>query len=265
MERQVAESRSRYVCLHACNFKASPKLGGAQLHVGICAYLLTYLLTSGRASKYQQSDSDISPETLARETSEAADVQAELQIRADPGKLAEVESLARRILAGLGFSGAYMQRPVASLSGGWKMRTSLAAALLQQETDILVLDEPTNYLDLLGIMWLQRHLLALAESSSSSEPPMLILVSHDRDFVSLCSDLLIIRDKDLAYFHGDLRTYEASRAEKKAHLARMKAAREKQKQHIQQTIQRDMREGKAKDDQNKIRQAKSRQKKLDDR
>ncbi|KAI0599377.1 ABC transporter [Biscogniauxia sp. FL1348] len=212
-------------------------------------------------SRCQQSGADISPETLAQETSEAADMLAELQIQADPGKLARVESRARKILAGLGFSEASIQKPVASLSGGWKMRTSLAAALLQ-ETDILILDEPTNYLDLLGIMWLQQHLLALAEST---EPPTLILVSHDREFISLCSDLLIIRDKDLAYFHGDLPTYEASRAEKKAHLIKMKAAQEKQKEHIQQTIQRNMREGKAKDDQNKIRQAKSRQKKLEDR
>ncbi|KAI1499684.1 ABC transporter [Biscogniauxia marginata] len=212
-------------------------------------------------SRYQQKESEISPETLAKETNEAADMLAELQIRVDPAKLAEVESRARKILTGLGFSDAYMQRPISSLSGGWKMRTSLAAVLLQ-ETDILILDEPTNYLDLLGIMWLQRHLTRLAESA---EPPTLILVSHDRDFISLCSDLVIIRDRDLTYFHGDLPMYEASRAEKKAHLTKMKEAQEKQKEHVQQTIQRNMREGKAKDDLNKIRQAKSRQKKLDDR
>ncbi|KAI1657522.1 P-loop containing nucleoside triphosphate hydrolase protein [Daldinia decipiens] len=212
-------------------------------------------------SEYEQKDEDISPETVAKETSEAANMLADLQLQVEPSKLAETDSEAKKILTGLGFTESRMAQRVSSLSGGWKMRTALAAALLQ-DTDILILDEPTNFLDLLGIIWLQRHLTALAESS---DPPTLILVSHDRDFISLCTDLLIIKDKDLAYFHGDLPTYEASRAEKKAYLTKMKEAQDKQKEHIQQTIQRNMREGKAKDDQNKIRQAKSRQKKLDDR
>ncbi|XXG99023.1 hypothetical protein Hte_005357 [Hypoxylon texense] len=212
-------------------------------------------------SDYEQKDEDISPETLAKETNEAADMLAELQLQVEPSKLAEIESRAKKILTGLGFTETLISKPVSSLSGGWKMRTALAAALLQ-ETDILILDEPTNFLDLLGIIWLQRHLTAVAESA---DPPTLILVSHDRDFISLCTDLLIIKDKELTYFHGDLPMYESSRAEKRVYLTKMKEAQDKQKEHIQQTIQRNMREGKAKDDQNKIRQAKSRQKKLDDR
>ncbi|KAI1079471.1 P-loop containing nucleoside triphosphate hydrolase protein [Whalleya microplaca] len=212
-------------------------------------------------SQYEEKDEYISPEALARETSEAADMLADLQLQVEPSKLSEIESRAKKILAGLGFTDSYIQKSISSLSGGWKMRTALAAALLQ-ETDILILDEPTNFLDLLGIMWLQHHLTGLAESS---DPPTLILVSHDRDFISLCTDILILKDKDLTYFHGDLPTYEASRAEKKAYLTKMKDAQDKQREHMQQTIQRNMREGKAKDDLNKIRQAKSRQKKLDDR
>lgn len=198
--------------------------------------------------------------------------------------MAEVESQAKRLLAGLGFSETAILKPVSSLSGGWRMRTALASALIQ-ETDILILDEPTNFLDLLAILWLQRYLTTLGESA---DPPTLILVSHDRDFISLCTDLLIIRDKGIAYFHGDLPTYESTQAEKKIHLTKVKEAQDRQKDHIQQTsvslryslhfssrrgitdcqclsIQKNMREGKAKDDQNKIRQAKSRQKKLDDR
>lgn len=186
---------------------------------------------------------------------------AELELQVEPSRIAEVESRAKKVLAGLGFSDSYMQEPVSSLSGGWKMRTALAASLLQ-ETDILILDEPTNYLDLFGIMWLQQHLTTLAETT---DPPTLILVSHDRDFISLCTDLLIIKDKDLTYFHGDLPMYESSKAEKKTYLTKMKEAKDKQKEHIQQTIQKNMKDGKARDDQNKLRQAKSRQKKLDDR
>lgn len=185
----------------------------------------------------------------------------DLQVQLQPSKLAEIESRAKMILTGLGFSGAYMSKPVSELSGGWKMRTALATALLQ-ETDILILDEPTNFLDLLGIMWLQRHLQAL---ENHADAPTLILVSHDRDFSSLCTDLLMIKDKDLVYFAGDLQTYESSTSEKRQYLTKMKNAKDKQKAHIQATIQRSLAEGKKKNDDNRVRQAKQRQKKLDDR
>ena len=142
------------------------------------------------------------------------------------------------------------------------MRASLATALLQDSTDILILDEPTNYLDMLGIIWLQRYLLALEDTD---RPPTLIFVSHDRDFVGLCTDLMILKDKKITYFHGDLPTYESSQAERKQYLRAMKEAKDKQKAHIEKSIAANMKAGKANNDQNKLRQAKSRQKKLDDR
>lgn len=209
-----------------------------------------------------QADDDISPETLQSEVQEAADMLSELQLQVEPSKLAHVEAKAKRILTGLGFEEARTRKPVSSLSGGWKMRTALATALLQ-ESDILILDEPTNYLDLLGIIWLQRHLLALEDQP---DPPTLILVSHDREFLTLvATDLLIVKDKSLIYFHGDLATYESAQAERKLHLTKMKDAQDKQKAHIQETISRNIKAGKKNDDDNKLRQAKSRQKKLDNR
>ncbi|KAI8251349.1 putative ABC transporter ATP-binding protein YheS [Colletotrichum sp. SAR 10_98] len=208
-----------------------------------------------------QPQSDISAEVLKNETQEALDMLADLQLQVEPSKVAETESKAKRILTGLGFSEAYMSKPVSSLSGGWKMRTALSASLLQ-ETDILILDEPTNFLDLLGIIWLQKYLESLQDDDDA---PTLILVSHDRDFIALCTDLLILKDKGLTYFHGDLPTYEASQSERKLWLTKMKDAQDKQKAHIQQSITNNIKAGKANDDQNKLRQAKSRQKKLDDR
>ncbi|KAF4811411.1 putative ABC transporter ATP-binding protein [Colletotrichum tropicale] len=208
-----------------------------------------------------QPQSDLSAEVLKNETQEALDMLADLQLQVEPSKVAETESKAKRILTGLGFSEAYMSKPVSSLSGGWKMRTALSVSLLQ-ETDILILDEPTNFLDLLGIIWLQKHLESLQDDDDA---PTLILVSHDRDFITLCTDLLILKDKGLTYFHGDLPTYEASQSERKLWLTKMKDAQDKQKAHIQQSITNNIKAGKAHDDQNKLRQAKSRQKKLDDR
>ncbi|GJC78034.1 protein GCN20 [Colletotrichum liriopes] len=209
----------------------------------------------------EQPQDEVSDETIKNETQEALDMLADLQLQVEPSKVAETESKAKRILTGLGFSEAYMSKPVSSLSGGWRMRTALSISLLQ-ETDILILDEPTNFLDLLGIMWLQRYLESLQDVDDA---PTLILVSHDRDFITLCTDLLILKDKGLTYFHGDVPTYEASQSERKLWLTKMKDAQDKQKAHIQQSIANNMKAGKANDDQNKLRQAKSRQKKLDDR
>ncbi|EGX93321.1 ABC transporter, putative [Cordyceps militaris CM01] len=208
-----------------------------------------------------QPNADMTANALHEETQEAADMLAELQIQVEPGRVSEIETRARRILTGLGFTEAVMEQPLASLSGGWHMRASLAAVLLQ-DADVLILDEPTNFLDLLGIIWLQKYLEALGDAD---RPPTLLLVSHDRDFLSLCTDLLILKDKELAYFHGNLPTFEAARAERKDHLRKMKDAQDKQKAHIEKTIAHNLKTGRQNDDQNKIRQAKSRQKKLDDR
>ncbi|KAK1252804.1 hypothetical protein MKX08_003991 [Trichoderma sp. CBMAI-0020] len=208
-----------------------------------------------------QPEVEISADALQTETQEAADMLADLQIQIEPSRLAQIEVEARKILTGLGFTEAYLEKPLSSLSGGWHMRTALASALLQ-EADILILDEPTNFLDLLGIVWLQRYLQSLADKD---KPPTLILVSHDRDFISLCTDLLIVKDKQLTYFHGDIQTYERSQSERRQWLIKMKEAQDKQKAHMEKTIAQNLKAGKANDDQNKIRQAKSRQKKLDDR
>lgn len=208
-----------------------------------------------------QADGEISAETLQAETQEAVEMLADLQIQVEPSRMSEIEARARKILTGLGFSEARMARPARSLSGGWRMRAALTTALLQ-ETDILILDEPTNFLDLLGIIWLQRHLESLADTA---EPPTLIVVSHDRAFTSLCTDLMILKDKQITYFHGDLPSYESSRADRKLWLGKMKEAQEKQRAHMQKTIANNIKQGKANDDDNKLRQAKSRQKRLDDR
>lgn len=143
------------------------------------------------------------------------------------------------------------------------MRTNLAATLLQP-TDILILDEPTNFLDLLGIIWLQRYLLKLRDESPT--PPTIILVSHDRSFINTISqEIIILRDQTLTYHKGDLASYTKATSLKKAYLTKMKEAQDKQKSHIQATIQQNIKAGKASGDDNKLKQAKSRQKKLDER
>jgi len=210
-----------------------------------------------------QKDEEIDEEIVKEETHAASDLLAELQSQLEPARIADIEAKARSILAGLGFPKANLEKRVSTLSGGWRMRTNLASVLLQP-TDILILDEPTNFLDLLGIIWLQRFLLQLRETGPN--PPTVVLVSHDRDFINtVCQELIILRDHELTYFRGDLNAYDASIRDTKLYLGRMKDAQEKQKTHIKQTIQQNIKQGKAAGDDNKLRQAKSRQKKLDNR
>ena len=104
----------------------------------------------------------------------------------------EMESRAKAILMGLGFSLASLDAPVATLSGGWAMRLALGG-LLAFEHDLLLLDEPTNHLDLLSVKWFEDFL--------QSYPGAILITCHDRDFL----DRVITKTFELEL--GKLHTY----------------------------------------------------------
>lgn len=95
---------------------------------------------------------------------------------------------ARVLLDNLGFSIELQNRPLSQLSGGWRVRTMLAAAIFAKP-DLLLLDEPTNHLSILAVMWLAREL----STSETWKQRIIVIVSHDRHFLDeVCSDCLHI-------------------------------------------------------------------------
>ena len=114
-----------------------------------------------------------------------------------------LEGRAREVLAGLGFSQEMMDGDVGALSGGWKMRVALARILLMRP-DVMLLDEPSNHLDLESLIWLEQFLAGYDGA--------LLMTSHDRAFMNrIINKVIEIDGGTLGSFSGDYEFYEAQR------------------------------------------------------
>jgi ATPase subunit of ABC transporter with duplicated ATPase domains len=115
-----------------------------------------------------------------------------------------LDARAREVLAGLGFSQEMMDGDVGALSGGWKMRVALARILLMRP-DAMLLDEPSNHLDLESLIWLEQFLKAYEG--------LLFMTSHDREFMNrIVTRIVEIDAGTLNAYSGNYEFYEQQRA-----------------------------------------------------
>ena len=159
------------------------------------------------------------------------------------------EPRAASILSGLGFTTEMMRRPTKDMSGGWRMRVSLARALFIRPT-LLLLDEPTNHLDLEACVWLENYLKGYDR--------ILVIISHSQDFLNnVCTHIMHLHRSKLIYYTGNYDTYVKTRAEKEANQMKMYNKQQEEIAHIKKFI------ASCGTYANLVRQAKSRQKILD--
>ncbi|WWD02682.1 hypothetical protein V865_000723 [Kwoniella europaea PYCC6329] len=118
-------------------------------------------------------------------------------ISADPKLAKKTRDEISAMLLSVGFSDEKQRDPVASLSGGWKMKLELARAMLIG-ADILLLDEPTNHLDVQTVAWLEDYVCNLPDITC-------MIVSHDSGFLdNVCTDIIHYEEKKLVYYPGNL-------------------------------------------------------------
>ena len=140
------------------------------------------------------------------------------------------DARARKLLAGLGFENAQMDRRVGDFSGGWRMRLNLAQALMCP-SELLLLDEPTNHLDLDAILWLEDWL--------KGYPGTLLLISHDRDFLDAVVDHVAhLEQQKLTLYRGGYSAFERTRAERLAQQQQAYEKQQAQRAHMEKYIAR---------------------------
>ncbi|WP_439667975.1 ATPase component of ABC transporter [Cupriavidus necator] len=137
---------------------------------------------------------------------------------------------AEALLLGLGFTLAQVSQPVASFSGGWRMRLNLAQALMCP-SDLLLLDEPTNHLDLDAIVWLEDWL--------ARYPGTLVMISHDREFLdAICNVTVHIENQQLRRYGGNYTLFETLRLQQMAQQQSAYVRQQKEIAHLESFITR---------------------------
>ncbi|KAL6664078.1 hypothetical protein CA7LBN_004533 [Candidozyma auris] len=149
-----------------------------------------------------------------------------------------------------------MQQPARVLSEGWRIRASLAAALLLQP-DILLLDEPTNHLDLPTVLWLQNYLRDLKDVT-------LVLVSHNRAFLNeMAEETIVCKKQSLEYYDGNYDEYMENFQNRQSFLRAKADANRKKKEALEHSIEKGLNSAKKNGDDKSVQRMAARKKKLD--
>jgi len=153
------------------------------------------------------------------------------EVQGEYGQLGgyDLEARAREVLHGLGFEDRQIDGDVGALSGGWRMRVSIAKVLLGKP-DVMLLDEPTNHLDIESILWLEEFL----KHSESA----VLMTCHDRDFMNrVVTRIVEIDDGELVSYSGDYDFYDREREvrarEQAAAYTRQQAMLKKEERFIE--------------------------------
>jgi ATP-binding cassette, subfamily F, member 3 len=181
-------------------------------------------------------------ETVLSADAERVTLLEQSETCTEPHRLAEIHerliaidaysapARAARILNGLGFDEEAQHRSLDSFSGGWRMRVALAS-LLFSAPDLLLLDEPSNHLDLEAVLWLEDFL--------KSYPATILLVSHERDFLNNVVDhILHLSGGKLTIYPGGYDAFERQRAERHAQIASARAKQKAERERLQDYVAR---------------------------
>lgn len=173
---------------------------------------------------------------------ERAALLAEAETATDPTRISEIQlrlididahsapSRAATILDGLGFDYEAQLRSASEYSGGWRMRVALAAALFAAP-DILLLDEPSNYLDLEGTLWLEQFL--------RSYPHTVLMVSHNRELLNKSvTHILHLSNQKLTLYAGGYDQFEETRREQQRLEMKMMKKQDDARRHLESFVNR---------------------------
>ena len=159
---------------------------------------------SALATELKQLEADMADPAKANQMDDIITRYGEVQGRFEELDGYALDGRAREVLAGLSFSQEMMDGDVGALSGGWKMRVALARILLMRP-DAMLLDEPSNHLDLESLIWLEAYLQGYEGA--------LLMTSHDREFMNrIVNKIVEIDAGTLTTYSGNYTFYEQQRA-----------------------------------------------------
>ncbi|ETW78354.1 ABC transporter [Heterobasidion irregulare TC 32-1] len=185
------------------------------------------ILNAKMAELDAQGDSD---PRLEEERDDVSGRMAEVHARLADMDAESGPARAAALLAGLGFSESDQSRPTSSFSGGWRMRLALARALFVKPA-LLLLDEPSNHIDLNALAWLEDYL--------QTWPGTLLVVSHDRAFLdAVATDIIHQHSGRLDYYKGNFTQFYSTKSERERNLQKEYDAQMEYRKHLQAFIDR---------------------------